>query len=310
MKVTVVVPVYNSQQTLQRCLHSIKPGQQSGVHVEVIVIDDGSEHPEYTHSIAESSSDCSFFSLPQNQGKAAAVNYAIARSTGEFLIQLDSDDELVADWEAVLKRIIARVPPEADLILSACKTAAGEPTVSCPSYEGRLTFAERLKGTCRGEYLAVFRGSFIRKELFEDVGIKRAGFEELSYLRFIQQGLCWIVPDVLRVYHSDVTAGLAGGWWNQPVASDRARFIELLLERYGEQYRKYAPVELKRKYLRLAVYRRLAGIPGFSGAFLRGLHPVLLVEALGSLALVLFGRRAFRTTVLVLQRVGLLRRWG
>ena len=43
MKLTVIIPCYNEERYLARCLNSIKPNPE----VEVLIIDDGSEDKSY-----------------------------------------------------------------------------------------------------------------------------------------------------------------------------------------------------------------------------------------------------------------------
>ncbi len=97
--VSIIIPTYNRSQLIVDTLESVRA--QSYSPIEIIVIDDGStddtsnvvsvwkkEH-SYTH--------LTLLSLEKNVGKSAAVNKAIACSSGEYLMILDSDDLLFPD---------------------------------------------------------------------------------------------------------------------------------------------------------------------------------------------------------------------
>lgn len=91
--VSVIIPAYNAEKTLIRCLGSVL--NQTYKNLEVIVIDDGSE--DLTLQLLQNYSNehpglnLQFYSI-SNSGPASARNYGIARSCGEYIAFLDSDD--------------------------------------------------------------------------------------------------------------------------------------------------------------------------------------------------------------------------
>ncbi|UCZ52720.1 bifunctional glycosyltransferase family 2 protein/CDP-glycerol:glycerophosphate glycerophosphotransferase [Bacillus shivajii] len=91
-KVSVIVPVYNDEENIGRCLHSIS--EQTHSDIEVIIIDDGSN--DGTHKVIEKylKDDNRFYYInnDNNQGVASARNTGIKKATGDFLYFIDSDD--------------------------------------------------------------------------------------------------------------------------------------------------------------------------------------------------------------------------
>lgn len=90
-KVSVIVPVYNSESFLRQCLESI--ACQSYPVLEIILIDDGSDD--------ESLKICQEYGLADeririlcqaHQGVSAARNRGLAAATGAYLLFVDSDD--------------------------------------------------------------------------------------------------------------------------------------------------------------------------------------------------------------------------
>ena len=89
-KVSVVVPVYNSSQTIMRCLNSVL--NQSYLNLEVLVVDDCST--DNTSQIVKSIEDSRiiYVRLEKNSGVACARNKGISLASGEYLCFIDSDD--------------------------------------------------------------------------------------------------------------------------------------------------------------------------------------------------------------------------
>lgn len=95
--VSVIVPVYNGENHIKRCLDSIC--QQTYKTFEVIVVDDGST--DSTYSICEniSSIDNRIRVIRQsNKGVTAARKAGLEMATGEFVMFVDADDYCLPDY--------------------------------------------------------------------------------------------------------------------------------------------------------------------------------------------------------------------
>lgn len=93
--VTVVIPVYNRENTILRALNSVL--QQTYTNMEVIVVDDGS-----TDATVNLIKDCkdsrvSLICLSCNQGANYARNRGIEAANGQYIAFQDSDDEWLND---------------------------------------------------------------------------------------------------------------------------------------------------------------------------------------------------------------------
>lgn len=90
-KVSVIIPVFNSENYLKKCLDSII--NQTLNDIEIILIDDGSK--DYSLKIIKeySSKHSNIkYESKKNEGQAIARNLGIEMATGEFLCFVDSDD--------------------------------------------------------------------------------------------------------------------------------------------------------------------------------------------------------------------------
>ena len=94
--ITVIVPVYNVEKYLRRCLDSII--RQTYQNLEILCIDDG--------SIDNSGEICEQYAArdarikvihQENQGLSTARNRGLDTATGEYIAFVDSDDYIAAD---------------------------------------------------------------------------------------------------------------------------------------------------------------------------------------------------------------------
>ena len=90
-KVSVIIPVYNTEKYLKECLDSIV--NQSLEDIEIICIDDGSTDNslEILREYAENDSRFKIFSQ-ENNGQGSARNYGLDVAKGEYIYFMDSDD--------------------------------------------------------------------------------------------------------------------------------------------------------------------------------------------------------------------------
>lgn len=94
MKISVIIPVYNAEKYLQRCLDSILP-QRSIVDFEVILVDDGSTDGSLSICRKNQSENGCIKALSQaNAGAAAARATGFSASTGEWIAFVDADDTI------------------------------------------------------------------------------------------------------------------------------------------------------------------------------------------------------------------------
>jgi glycosyltransferase involved in cell wall biosynthesis len=98
-RVSVVVPVYNSESTVGKCLNSLV--EQDHPSFEVIVVDDGST--DKTAQICASYSQITVLS-PGKVGPSRARNLGIDEAKGEFVAFTDADCIVNRDWLTELEK--------------------------------------------------------------------------------------------------------------------------------------------------------------------------------------------------------------
>lgn len=90
-KVSVIVPVYNSERCLKRCVDSIL--NQSYTNIELLLIDDGSKDTSGIICDSYSAKDDRVLVYHQtNGGPGKARNCGLDKATGDYVLFVDSDD--------------------------------------------------------------------------------------------------------------------------------------------------------------------------------------------------------------------------
>lgn len=113
MKVSIIIPVYNVEKYLVRCLDSVTA--QTFQDIECILVDDcGSDQSvEMAETYIQSYQGKIDFKLlhhTMNRGLSAARNTGIDAATGDYLYFLDSDDAIVSDCIETLLALFAKYP--------------------------------------------------------------------------------------------------------------------------------------------------------------------------------------------------------
>ncbi|MFI3163499.1 MAG: glycosyltransferase family 2 protein [Bacillota bacterium] len=94
-KISIIIPTYNDEEYIQKCLYSIV--SQSYTNIEVIVVVDGAT--DNTLEIAKQYIDDDRVKVyfQNNAGSGPARNYGLSKATGEYVMFVDADDWLPVD---------------------------------------------------------------------------------------------------------------------------------------------------------------------------------------------------------------------
>ncbi|MBU6339211.1 MAG: glycosyltransferase [Rickettsiales bacterium] len=93
-KISVIIPVYNAEKYLSRCLDSVC--NQTLKDIEIICVNDCSSDlsAEILFEYSQNYKNLTFINLEKNQGESAARNAGLALAKGEYLGFIDNDDEI------------------------------------------------------------------------------------------------------------------------------------------------------------------------------------------------------------------------
>ncbi len=111
--ISIIVPVYNAEKYLEKCLDSLK--KQTKKEIEWIIINDGST--DHSEEIIKKVKDKRLkYFKNKNQGIGKTRNFGIEKATGEYIMFLDSDDTLAKD---AVEKMYEKVKNE-DLDVAIC----------------------------------------------------------------------------------------------------------------------------------------------------------------------------------------------
>lgn len=111
--VSVIVPVFNSEDTIKLCIDSIL--SQNYKNFEILIVDDGSNDNSYSicESYLNEDKRIKLFHK-ENGGLSDARNYGLDRMSGQFVSFIDSDDIIHKDF--LLEAINAFEKYDADIV--------------------------------------------------------------------------------------------------------------------------------------------------------------------------------------------------
>lgn len=111
--VSIIVPCYNSEDFIDRCLESILA--QKYKNIDLILVNDGSTDatsaiiqswiPEFRRTISRI-----LYLEQENEGVGSAVKHGFQKAVGDYLILLDSDDVLLPDAVLEMRRWLDENP--------------------------------------------------------------------------------------------------------------------------------------------------------------------------------------------------------
>lgn len=208
-KISVIVPIYNSESTLIKCIDSILT--QTFVDFELLLVDDGSTDNSgfICNEYEVKDSRVRIFHQP-NKGVSSARNVGIENAQGEWIAFCDADDYVLPDW----LDIFIKNSTKSDLIVQ------GYITDKCTIPTG-----VNYIGNAQGAFMALaqysiigyiwiklFRRDIIRRNnlRFREDSIFREDEEfVLRYLNVIENATCvnngayvYYMPDLGRKYQT------------------------------------------------------------------------------------------------------------
>lgn len=106
-EVSIIIPVYNNEKYIEKCIRSIQ--NQTFSDMEIIVINDGSADGSGRILRELEAEDDRILLLEQeNQGVAASRNRGVEKATGKYITFVDGDDYLKSDYIEKMYKLAER----------------------------------------------------------------------------------------------------------------------------------------------------------------------------------------------------------
>lgn len=204
MKISVIIPVYNSQKYLPECIESIR--KQTYQNLEILLIDDGSKDESGKICDEYAEKDKRIHVIHQkNSGTSAARNTGLKHATGDYVMFMDNDDY----WKGKhsLEKLVQQLKEsEPDVLMFSSisywqnRQEYVEPKQTCKR--------ENIKGKSRAEVLScliekglLYRAVWVKvikkslileKNLFFVEGIRNEDSEWTAKLLLYAQTYDWV----------------------------------------------------------------------------------------------------------------------
>lgn len=210
MKISIIIPAYNAESFIGRCLESVYCNAPSEELFEVIVINDGSvdDTASLVKGYAIHHLNLSLINK-KNEGVSVARNIGIDSARGEYVMFVDADDDLVEGaFLKVLNYLSEHEPMDMLVTRQIRKNKIKEWIVNAPNLEEHRTYtgieAYRCHYVRQNAGGGICRTEFLRHhELRFPVGVRNA--EDTIFFGLLQIYAQSIVYYDLPLYTIDMT---------------------------------------------------------------------------------------------------------
>lgn len=245
VKVSIIVPVYNMEGTLARCLDSIV--KQDFKDFEVILINDG--------SVDKSSEICGYYTEKydffryrsrENLGLPYTLKEGIELSLGEFLVFIDSDDYVEHNLISAL--LSAQKDNNADIVQSG---------ISYIKVNGETKSQLKMKNRVITDKSSLYRAYFVertmnrtmasalfRKSLFNDISFTKEVLSiDICLMPFLLEK-CVVFQQIENVCYNAVQYpdSVSRGKFSDKMYNDKIHcnlVLESFFEKYAPQLKEY-----------------------------------------------------------------------
>jgi glycosyltransferase involved in cell wall biosynthesis len=215
MLVSVIIPTYNREKTIERAVNSVL--EQTWKELEVIVVDDGST--DRTDEILKAYGNKIRVIRQQNGGASTARNTGIRAATGEIISFLDSDDEWLPEKTERQVKLLQRTE-SSGVVCCICNARMLFASGTVTSFQTACLHPDQPEGIWSNpgrilldrfllfnQVAAVWRKALDHSGYFrEDLRI----MEDYDLaLRLALAGPWAFIADPLMIWHEDAGSGLS-----------------------------------------------------------------------------------------------------
>lgn len=201
-KVSIIVPVYNAEQYIARCIDSILA--QKYYNWELILVDDGSMDRSGCICDKYSEQDDRIRVIHQNnQGVSVARNVALKVITGEYLMFLDADDYIYPECIETFVAAIGKY--DADLVMSRHDRLEADGTLhhDSPDWSHYNTSEKVRRALLLNDIPNFVWGKIYKSSLWEDITFPENMVMEDMYVMadlVFRADKLVVIPEYLYVY--------------------------------------------------------------------------------------------------------------
>lgn len=178
---SIITPVYNRADCVSRCIGSVL--KQNFDAYELIVVNDGSTDPTLAkvEDFYAKVKNLNIITYPDNKGVNYARNRGIEQAKGEFIIFLDSDDQLTDNSLTLIEQQIKFNPGFKHYLFGVSDRITD---CSIPKEKKQFIYKDWLSGAVSGDFAHVIKPECFDGLLFvEEFRI----YESLNWLRVLRK---------------------------------------------------------------------------------------------------------------------------
>lgn len=212
MKISIIIPVYNVELYISRCVKSIIQQEDCGASLECILVDDCSpdNSMDIIHSLTnEYRGDIDFVFLEhqQNKGLSAARNTGVEAAHGDYILFVDSDDWLPQNSILSLVEVLVK-NPDTDMITGNSYYAINNDdhpfTISERTYINNYQLRKDLfnfQNIICSAWNKLIKAEIVKKHRFQEGIIYEDTHWTYSMFRDIAKAI--IIPNVTYIYENN-----------------------------------------------------------------------------------------------------------
>ena len=258
VKVSIIVPVYNAEKFLKKCIDTLV--NQTLQEIEIILIDDASKDNskdiikeyglKYSNKIV-------FELLENNQGQGHARNIGIEKANGEYILFVDSDDYIAKNTCEVLYNKAGE--KNYDIIcFDWCEIINNKVIKKYLAYDilNERKISNELRGNLVGSK-GYFTTRMYKKSLIKDNNIKFP--ERINYEDSVFNSLTLLYAKSIakineNLYFYTIREGSSSNCYNEERLYDRITTTQIMMSEVKRRglYNKFTNI-INRKYFRMMV---------------------------------------------------------
>lgn len=261
--VSIIVPVYNAENTIRRCIDSIL--EQEYTDFELLLVDDGSK--DRSGAICDEYTDPRVHVIhKENSGVSATRNLAMDQARGTYLQFLDSDDWITPD--ATLSLVRAAETNQCDLVVSDFYRVVGKRVsrkgdIDDDTILSREEYATHMMENPADFYYGVLWNKLYRRDIVEKYHLRMdpeiSWCEDFMFnLEYIRHAETFYALQVPIYYYVKTKGSLA----TSNITISRTIKMKLMLFEYYQQFFKSVFDEEEYEKSLLKVYRFLLDAAG------------------------------------------------
>ena len=176
---SVVVPVYNTEQYLAKCLDSVIEARIDGM--EILIIDDGStdESDRIAKDYVDRFPDLIRYYRQKNQGLGSVRNVGLAQAKGKYIASVDSDDTIERGF---FEEALLYMQNDIDVIVCDWMSVGDEKSFETAAIDWVFEKRKKMEGLLYTTIMPSTCNKIMKKRLFVENEIKylEQKYEDLS----------------------------------------------------------------------------------------------------------------------------------